>query len=41
MVTPKHITALKASINGLALYKPESLTEKVSFIIEIIYQCDL
>ena len=29
MVTPKHITVLKASINGLRLYEPEGLAEKV------------
>ena len=42
MVTPKHITVFKSSINGLTLYKPESLAEtKVSFLVEIIYHCDL
>ena len=41
MVTLKHITLLKASINGLTLYKREGLAEKISFIVEIIYQCDL
>ena len=41
MVTPKNITVLKASINGLTVYKPENLAGKVSFIAETVYQCDL
>ena len=41
MVTPKYIIVLKASVNGLTLYKLESLAEtKVSFIVETIYQYD-
>ena len=42
MFTPKHRIVLKVSINDLPLVKPGSLVEtKVSFIVEIIYQCDL
>ena len=42
MVTPKHKIALKISVNGLTLYKSESLAViKVSFIVDIIYQSDL
>ena len=49
MLTPKHITVPKVTINGLALYKPESLAvTKVYFIVEkyskvnlVIYYLDV
>ena len=41
MVATEHIIVLKVSINGLTLYKSESLAvTKVFIIVEIIYQSD-
>ena len=42
MVTPKHVIVFEVNINGLTFFKPESLAvTKVSFILDIMYQCDL
>ena len=42
MVTPKYIIVFKVSINGLTIYKSESLAvTNLSFIVEMMYQSDL